>query len=290
MLSPIHLDIIKESVTVPDFLAAINLVLHKFGPPPFGNLLSANANPSTLVNWGPKSWVTLQQTGNKREHEYYWYLTQIFRAPHPEPGLDGEPYYAGYFDARGLNGGYKYGAPGGTPKDDQFVRSAMYGNFLSGGLAGHVYGAEGIWGADIEPAVPVKMWDAFRWGSGAQMQYLRNFAFSIGRGYQDLIPDENLIVPHENYNEKSYEGWAYAAHTADQHIVLAYFEKGCQRSLVRGAIPFGTYWARWFDPRNGTWTDVGSGELKADVIGEIALPDFPSDMDMDWGLSLVHVD
>ncbi len=128
MLSPIYLDNIQESVTVPDFLAAINLVLQKFGPPPFGNLLSANANPSTLANWGP--------------------------------GLNGEPYYAGYFDARGLNGGYKYGAPGGTPKDDQFVRSAMYGDFLSGGLAGHVNGAEGIWGADIEPAAPVKMWES----------------------------------------------------------------------------------------------------------------------------------
>lgn len=288
VLSPIHLDIVQESVSVPDFLAAINFVLRKFGPPPFGNLLSANANPSTLVNWGPNSWVTLQQTGNKREHEYYWYLTQIFRAPHPEPGLDGEPYYAGYFDARGLNGGYKYGAPGGTPKDDQFVRSAMYGNFLSGGLAGHVYGAEGIWGADFEPAAPVKMWDAFRWKSGAEMQYLRQFAFSIGRRYQDLVPDEDLIVPHENYNEKSYEGWAYAARTMDRDIFLAYFEKGCPQSLVRGAIPLGTYRARWFDPRSGAWSDIGGGELKADVIGEIVLPNFPSDMD--WALSLVRVD
>ncbi len=97
----------------------------------------------------------------------------------------------------------------------------------------------------------------------------------------ELIPDENFIVSHENYNEKSYEGWAYAAHTADQQIFLAYFEKGCPRSLVRGVIPFGKYRARWFDPRDGARSDVGSGELKADVIGEIVLPDFPSDMD--WG-------
>ena len=147
VLSPIHLDIIQESITVPDFLRAIDLVLKKYGPPPFGNLLSANANPSTLVNWGENSWVTLHQVGNKREHEYYWYMTEIFRDPHTHPALNGEPYYSGYVDARGLNGGYKFGAPGGTPKDDQFVRSAMYGNFLSGGLAGHVYGAEGHLGS-----------------------------------------------------------------------------------------------------------------------------------------------
>jgi hypothetical protein len=167
VLSPIHLDIIQESITVPEFIQAIDLVTKKFGPPPFGNLLSANANPSTLTNWGENSWVTLHQTGNKREHEYYWYMTEIFRDPNPRPGLNGEPYYAGYVDARGQNGGYKFGALGGTPKDDQYVRSAMYGSVLSGGLAGHVYGAEGIWGADIEPSAPVKMWDAFQPKSGS---------------------------------------------------------------------------------------------------------------------------
>ena len=168
VLSPIHLDIISESVGPDDYLAAIKVVMEKFGPPPFGTLLSSNANPSTLENWGEGSWVTLQQTGNMREHNNYWYLTEIFNQAHPQPALNGEPYYAGYLDLRSQGGGrgYQFGAPGGTEKDDQFVRSSMYGNFLSGGLGGHVYGAEGIWGADIEPAAPIKMWDAFQWSSG----------------------------------------------------------------------------------------------------------------------------
>jgi hypothetical protein len=286
VLSPIHLDIIQESVTVPDFLEAIDLVMKKYGPPPFGTLLSANANPSTLVNWGENSWVTLHQTGNKREHEYYWYLTEIYRDAHPRPGLDGEPYYAGYFDARGQNGGYKYGAKGGTLLDDQYVRSAMYGNVLSGGLAGHVYGAEGIWGADIEPSAPTKMWDAFQWTSGGQMQYLRSFIFSVGRRYQELVPDRGLVVPNATHTVKGYEGWAYAARTADKKIFLAYFEKGCPRSQVRGAKVMSLYRARWFDPRTGTWTDVGNGTAAANNIGEIDLPEFPSQMD--WGLGLVY--
>jgi hypothetical protein len=286
VLSPIHLDIIQESVSVPDFLEAINRVLEKFGPPPFGTLLSANANPSTLVNWGENSWVTLQQTGNKREHEYYWYLTEIFQDDHPQPALNGEPYYAGYFDARGLNGGYKYGAPGGTLKDDQFVRSAMYGNVLSGGLGGHVYGAEGIWGADIEPTAPTKMWDAFRWNSASQMKYLKAFMFSVGKRYQELVPDEDFVVPNKSHVIKGYEGWAYAARTPDKTIFLAYFEKGCPRSLVRGARVTSAYRARWFDPRNGSWSEIDGGHIHSDVIGEIELPDFPSNID--WGLSLVY--
>jgi hypothetical protein len=163
------------------------MVFDRFGPPPFGSLLSADANPSTLENWGDDSWVTLHQIGNMREHNNYWYLTEIYQSPHPQPALDGEPYYSGYVDARGQNGGYKFGAPGGTDKDDQFVRSAMYGTFLSGGLAGFVYGAEGIWGGDIEPQAPIKMWDAFQWSSAKQAKYLRTFAFSIGKRYQELV-------------------------------------------------------------------------------------------------------
>jgi len=283
VLSPIHLDIIQESITIREFRQAIDLVFRKYGPPPFGTLLSANSNPSTLANWGENSWVTLHQTGNKREHEYYWYLTETFRDPHPLPALNGEPYYSGYVDARGLNGGYKFGAPGGTPKDAQFVRSAMYGSVLSGGLAGHVYGAEGIWGADIEPAAPVHMWDAFQWSSGAQMKHLPEFILSIGNHYRDLTPDE-YVVPDRTQTVKGYEGWAYAMRTPDQEAFLAYFEKGCRRSLVRGARLASVYRARWFDPRDGSWTNVGDGRIQSNSIGEIELPDFPGDED--WGLSL----
>ena len=52
VLSPVHLDIISESIGPVEFLEAIALVMNKYGPPPFGTLLSANANPSTLENWG----------------------------------------------------------------------------------------------------------------------------------------------------------------------------------------------------------------------------------------------
>ena len=287
VLSPIHLDIIQESITVPEFLAAIDLVLKKYGPPPFGTLLSANSNPSTLVNWGENSWVTLQQTGNKREHEYYWYLTEIYRDAHPRPALDGEPYYAGYTYAHTSGSSDENAAKGGTARDDQYVRSSMYGCFLSGGLAGHVYGAEGIWPADTEAAAPIKMWDAFQWASGAQMQHLRTFAFTIGRRYQDLVPDQGFVVPNSTPIVKGFEGWAYAARTQDQNIFLLYFEKGCPKSLVRGARAMSHYRAQWFDPREGKWSDVGSGVVTTNNVGEVELPDFPSEMD--WGLSLVYV-
>jgi hypothetical protein len=287
VLSPIHLDIIDETVSPGDYTAAIRAMESKFGPPPFGTLLSANANPSTLENWGENSWVTLHQIGNMREHDNYWYLTEIFNLKNPKPGFNGEPYYAGYRDARGPGAAnYTRGAPGGSERDNEFVRSGMYGSFLSGGLAGHVYGAEGIWGADIEPTAPVHMWEAFQWRSGAEMQYLRMFAFSIGRRYQDLVPMADLVSPDKTPVTLGYEGWAYCARTNDRELYLVYFEKGCPRSQIRGARLNSVYRAEWFNPRDGTWQDAGGGKLVAGKIGIIALPDFPGDAD--WGLRLTY--
>ncbi len=287
VLSPIHLDIISETVGPEEFAKAIRMVMEKYGPPPFGTLLSANANPSTLENWGDDSWVTLHQTGNMREHNNYWYLTEIFRAAHPRPALNGEPYYAGYTDARSLGGGrgYQYGAKGGTELDDQYVRSAMYGSFLSGGFAGHVYGAEGIWGADIEAAAPVKMWEAFQWRSGGQMRHLREFAMSIGTRYRELAPDADLVSPNRTQVLRGYEGWAYCARTADRGVFLVYFEKGCPRSQIRGAALNAAYRAEWFEPREGTWQAAGGGRLRSSAIGVVQLPDFPGEGD--WGMRLM---
>jgi len=287
VLSPIHLDIIDETVSPDDYTNAIHVVEKKFGPPPFGTLLSANANPSTLENWGDDSWVTLHQIGNMREHNNYWYLTEIFNLKNPTPALNGEPYYSGYRDARGPgSANYTRGATGGTELDNEFCRSGTYGSFLSGGLAGHVYGAEGIWGADIEPTAPVKMWDAFQWRSGAEVQYLKSFAFSIGKRYQELVPLADLVSPNKTHETLSYQGWAYCARTDDKQIFLAYFEKGCPLSQVRGAKLNSVYHAQWFNPRDGSWLDVGKGKLVANKIGIIELPEFPSDTD--WGLKLIY--
>jgi len=287
LLSPIHFDTSSGSIPATEYQPAIQMALKNYGPPPFGNLLTGNPSVSTLLNWGEDSWVTLHQIGNAREHDFYWYLTQIFHAPHPQPALNGEPYYSGYNDARGRpGGGYHFGAPGATEKDDQYVRSGIYGSFLSGGYAGHIYGSEALWGADIEPEAPVKMWDAFQWNSAAQMRHLRTFAFSVGKRFQDLIPDADLISPSKTQTTRGYEGWAYASYTPEKDIVLAYFEKGCPRSQIRAIRPLSYYAAQWFDPRSGTWLDVGNGFVMTNVLGVIVLPDFPADRD--WGLRLIY--
>ena len=161
----------------------------------------------------------------------------------------------------------------------------MYGSFLSGGLAGHIYGSEGLWGADIEPGSSPFMWVAFQWNSANQMKHLKTFALSEGARYQDLVPDSNLVSPGETHEAKSFLGWAYCARTPAKDFFLVYYEKDCpNHGMIRGAGPQAAYQAQWFDPRTGQWSKAGDGRLKANVWGWITVPDFPSDND--WGLKL----
>ena len=118
------------------------------------------------------------------------------------------------------------------------------------------------------------------------MQYLKTFAFSLGKKFQDLVPDADLVSPDKTHVTLGYEGWAYAARTPDKKSFLVYFEKGCPRSQVRAALPLSSYRAQWFDPRTGKWANVGSGRLPSSSTAIIELPELPDDRD--WGLRLEY--
>jgi Protein of unknown function (DUF4038)/Domain of unknown function (DUF5060)/Putative collagen-binding domain of a collagenase len=283
LLSPVHYDWFIDTIPREYYNQAASLVIDKYGPPAFGTLASTNSNPSTIVNWGHPSWLTFHQTGNQRPHDYYWHMTEIFRSKPAMPGVAGEPYYAGdRYNPREI---VPYYAEGGTPRDSLYNRSSMYGNFLSGGFGGHIYGADGIWQANIEPEARVKMWEAFPWESAAQVKYLRTFAFSNGARYRDLEPDADLVTPNKNPQLMSYEGWAFAARTPERDFFLVFLEKGAPQARVRGAVPDAQYQAQWFNPRNGEWSNVGSGVVTAAATGWIDLPAQPTPED--WGLRLL---
>ena len=291
ILSPIHYDWQRMSIPSRDYNTPANLVLDRYGPPPFGTLCSANSNGSTLINFDQPPWLTLHQIGNWRDHDHHWLLTEIYdETDPPRPGLNGEPYYAGWPDHSGwpdYAGWSEEDFIGGTPADDAACRSGMYGSVLSGGLAGHIYGAEGIWGGDIEPEARRTMWEALTWRSGAQMAHLKAFVLSEGERYQHLTPKADLITPNKTADTSGNRGWAYCARTPERDLFLAYFEAGyadlaTQNPQLRGALAEHRYRARWLNPRSGGWADAGS--LDADAWCRIALPQLPSAED--WALKL----
>ena len=91
MLSPIHFDTPAQSIPAADWNEAAKTMLEQFGPPPFGALVGNNANPSSLRNWDhvdKAPWLSFHQIGNSpRTHDSYRYLTEIYEAKPPLPGL-----------------------------------------------------------------------------------------------------------------------------------------------------------------------------------------------------------
>ncbi len=280
LLSPIHLDYVGYSIPSREYNEPANLYIEKYGYPPFGTLLGTNAGPSTLANFGnvdEAKWLTFHQLGNWREHDHYWYLTEMYNSKPALPALNGEPYYPGFPDD-------KPEAPSETA--DLNCRSGMYGSFLSGGLAGYIYGAEGMWGSDIEPEAKYKMWNALEFTSGAQVPHLMKFVMVQGARYQDLVPNSELVTPNKAGNHIGYTGWAYCAATNEKDWMMLYFEKDCPRATIRGVIHDAVYRLKWFNPRTGEWLDDPNTQtVTSDQTCRIKLPECPSNED--WGMSLV---
>ncbi len=294
--SPIHFDYAGATVPARDWNAAANAVMEKYGPPPFGTLVSCNSNPSSLRDFGhtdKAKWLTFHQIGNgERTHNSFELLTEIFHTNPPVPGLNGEPYYAGMEQSGRRRDANGVGEEGGRLPSALYCRSAMYGSVLSGGLGGHIYGAGdwdgGLWGGNVEPVAKTHIWDVIRWESAAQMRCLALFVLSQGREYQKLVPHADLVQPNRSGPPKDFVGWAYCARTDDQRLFLLYFEKDCPRATVSGALSGRTYDITWFNPRTGEWTKAD--QSNADANGVIQLPVFPggeAKSTLDWAAKLV---
>jgi hypothetical protein len=288
LFSPIHFDTPAASITGEDWNSAANSVIDRYGHPPFGTLAGTNSNPSSLVNYGHTDkarWLKFHQVGNRRTHDLYAYLTDIFHTKPPVPGINGEPYYDGMEDAAG-----------GSDQAALYCRSAMYGSVLSGGLGGHIYGAGGwsggMWSGEVEPESKAPIWDVIQWPSGDQLRHLKTFVLSEGPVYQELVPGRERLTPHASAPGKGNTGWAFCACTAANNLFLLYFEKGCPRATLSGAVPKKPYHASWFNPRNGTWTGTDD-ILISDSQGTLKLPLFPDGAmrsTTDWALRLKSID
>lgn len=278
LFSPIHFDTPAASIPAADWNEAANLVIDRYGKPPFGTLAGNNANPSSLRNWGHVDrarWLGFHQIGNRRTHDCYQYLTEIFQTRPPVPALNGEPYYDGMEDAEP-----------GSAKAALYCRSAMYGSVLSGGLGGHIYGAGGweggLWSGEVEPESKYPIWEVIQWPSADQMRHLRTFVMSEGRAYQLLEPATERLDPSQAGPAKGLTGWAYAARLPDHALYLLYFEKDWPGGRLTHLPPLARFQANWFNPRTGKWGEPEA--VQADAQGTLVLR--PPDPAEDWALKL----
>jgi len=290
LFSPIHFDS-RSSLAAEHWNVAANRMIEKYGHPPFGTLAGCNPAGSSLKYFDHRTntaWITFHQIGNSHRHKSFAYITEIFHASPPLPGINGEPYYAGM-----------HGSPGGSEQSGFNCRSHMYGSVLSGGYGGHIYGAGdrapkggAMWAGEVEMVDKPHIWDAIKWPSGDQMRHLRSFLLSEGPRYQDLEPATQLLSPNKSAAQAhsgwdGCVGWAYCSRTAAKDLFIIYFEKYCPVPNLAGALPNAKYMLQWFEPRNGRWLEPA--DTTADAEGKLSLPNFPGNRtitDTDWALKL----
>ena len=298
IFSPLHLDYygLPCTLTRQVWREAIDRYYAQYGMPPFGQPVTTNIDYSTLDAWGHREsapWLTLHQVGNTpRGHAILEAVTRIYALDRPLPVLNGEPYYPGFLNADTVE------------MSARKARSAMYGNVMCGGLAGHIYGSEGLFGGDIEDMTNEQgerkplTWEALQWDAGKQMQYMKEFMLSVGAAnFQQLAPRNDVLDAPRELGEDfrqwiglDFHHWSYCLRAPEGQTFLLYFEVGSITKAVSYCIPNQAYQADWFNPRTGEWLPL-SAPLESDADGVIYLPSPPGgDTTMryqeDWALKL----
>ena len=310
ILSKIHLDVTPRPTFKPtapsarhipglssaEFSEALIYHLKKYGPMPFDQPVTSLIDHSTYTSFGHRDtapWITLHSVGNDpRNNAMYEAIETLFRLPDPIPAINLEPYYAGWTLAGGLNSPAGERPPFNSDRDNYFARAMMYGSVLSGGLVGHVYGhgAYDFTTTDEPKGSRPYIWEALKYDSAAQMQWMKKFITSEGRAYQDLQLASDDISPRKapGSSETGLDGWALMMRTEKKDLALVYFEEKAQRAKISNLEPNKTYQFTWYDTRKGQWQEDST--VTADSQGSVQLPPFPGGGDvatLDWAAKLV---
>ena len=168
----------------------------------------------------------------------------------------------------------------------------MYGSVLSGALVGHVYGhgAYDFTTTDEPSGSRPYIWDALKYDSAAQMQWMKKFITSEGKAYQDLQLASDDISPRKapGSPETGLDGWALMMKTEKKDLALLYFENKAERAKISNLEPNKTYQFTWYDTRAGQWLE--NLTVSTDSQGVAQLPPFPNGKDiatLDWAAKLV---
>lgn len=286
---------------VKDVSEACNHYHAQYGDMPFGQPTTIMASHSSLHYFGHSDkspWMQLHTSGNRyRHHGIYEWMEKQFRHPNPIPVFNNEPYYVGH---KNPGGAPAENPPSDPKRDSYFGRAHLWGNVLSGGLAGHVYGSTAWPGVTTgeppysERTRAVHFWESFSYPAHRQVCHIKKFLLSEGTAYRKLELASDDLHPRrtKGWRSDSLDHGAYMMRTDDKKLALLYFEDLCEKSVVKGMESGETYSAAWFDPRSGEWIDAGV--LTAEANGTIRLPDFPENKTQtakneDWALKLKKV-
>ena len=191
----------------------------------------------------------------------YKYISTDYKLTPAKPTIDGEPSYEGI--PQGLHDTTQ---PRWTNND---LRRYAYWSVFAGAF-GFTYGNNAVMQinrpSDKKPSYGAKdFWfDAINAPGASEMIHLKNLMLSFP--FFERVPDQSIIVNNgEKYN--------YLAATRGKNYALIYTYNGRNMEINTGKIEGRRMTASWFNPRNGSYTKIGtfknSGILTFDPPGEI---------------------
>jgi hypothetical protein len=185
------------------------------------------------------------QSGHGWAAKTYRFIEKDYGLSPAKPTVDMEPPYENH--------------PTGTktPRiDSHQVRKGAYWNMLSG-AAGHGYGALDLFWLykDSDGPFPRNGFQPWRKAlayEGSRQVGLMRRLFEL-RPWYKLVPDQAVIAAGQGEGEDHVR----AARAEDGSFVIAYLPSGKPVSIKMDKVSGKTVKAQWYDPREGTWRNIG---------------------------------
>lgn len=210
------------------------------------------------------------QSGHNYGSDSYKFVSHDYALAPTKPTLDMEPAYENH----------PTGA--GKPRvDSHKVRSQAYVAMFAG-AAGHGYGALDLFHLYGEDQGPFprdgfQPWrKAIAYEGSNQVGLMRRLLEP--RAWHTMVPDQSLLAA--GHSDGVYR--TQAARAADGSFVMVYLPSGRPLSIHMGKLSGAKVKARWFNPRDGSWDDIGEFP-NAGVRAFTAPSEGPKD---DWVLVL----
>jgi hypothetical protein len=185
------------------------------------------------------------QSGHGWGAKTYRFITQDYGLSPAKPTVDMEPPYENH--------------PTGpkTPRiDSHQVRQGAYWAMLAG-AAGHGYGALDLFHLYKEDQGPFprngfQPWRKAMAYEGSRQVGLMRRLFEL-RPWYKLVPDQSVIASGQGEGAKHLQ----AARAKDGSFLLAYSPVGGLVGIHMDKLSGKKVKARWYDPRKGTWSEIG---------------------------------
>lgn len=184
------------------------------------------------------------QSGHPWAAKTYQYIQEDYALTPAKPTVDMEPSYENHPTRTG-------------PRiDSHQVRKGAYWAVLAG-AAGHGYGAMDLFYLYQESDGPFPRDGYLSWHEAIQYEGSRQVGlmrrlFEL-RPWHHLVPDQAVLTSAQ----PEAEGRIQAARAEDRSFLLAYLPQGGEVSVHLEALSAETLQARWFDPRDGSWREIG---------------------------------